>query len=205
MKTTPLLFFYLLLCCQSTESLTKKQVNLGGNVTLDCDIDVKDIYWLFLKPSKSLVVILRTNSTSAMFIDQRLRNKYSPQNNSSLFISNITKDELGVYYCAKLHSIALKLSNGTKLYISEVAYKNETEDNDQLQHSNTTTTQHSALTLATISLNVLLPIIIIGLLMARCRKPRKGAKPQPNAEVELEQIKDLNTAKFAEVEFRLCD
>nr|XP_055074695.1 uncharacterized protein LOC129454245 [Misgurnus anguillicaudatus] len=202
MRTTPLLFFYLLLCCQSTESLTNKRVILGRNVTLDCDIDVRGIYWLFQKPSESLVVIFRTftsDSTSTMFIDQRLRNKYSTQTNSRLFISNITKDELGIYYCAKLYS-APTFSNGTNLYIAA-----ETEDNDQLQHNNTTTTQHPALILASISLYVLLLIIIIGLLMARCRKPRKSAKPQPTAKVALKQINDLNTAEFTEVEFRLCE
>ncbi|XP_065099761.1 uncharacterized protein [Paramisgurnus dabryanus] len=206
MRTRPLLFFYLLLCCQSTASLINKQVILGENVTLDCDIDVKEIYWLFLKPPESLVMIFRTftpDSTSPMFTDQRLRHKYSSQTYSRLFISNITKDELGIYYCAKLYSSALNIGNGTKLYISEA----KTEDNDQLQHSKncTATTQHPALTITSILLIVMLLIIIIGLLMARCRKPRKGAKPQPNAEVEFEQIKDLNIAEFTEVEFRLCE
>ncbi|XP_065100620.1 uncharacterized protein [Paramisgurnus dabryanus] len=200
MRTTALLFFYLLLCCQHTESLTNKRVILGENVTLDCDIDIKDIYWLSQKPSESLVVIFRSftsDSTSPMFTDPRLRNKYSSLTNSSLFISNITKDELGIYYCAKLYLTALTLGNGTKLYISEAAYQNETEENDQ--HNNTIITQHSALTHTSILLNVLLLIIIIGLLIPRCPKPRKSVKPHPNDEVELEQIEDLNTAEYSEI------
>ncbi|KAI7791271.1 hypothetical protein IRJ41_014242 [Triplophysa rosa] len=188
MRTTPLLFFYLLLCCQTTESLTLKRVILGGNVTLDCELDNKEIYWVFMTPPESLVVILRTftaDSIKPAFYDQRLKSKYSSKTLSRLFISCITKDELGIYYCEKVDTTGLQLSNGTKLYT--------TEENDQPQHmQHNTTTTHSALTLTSISLNVLLFITIIGL-------SRKSGKPYQN--VKEKQFDDLNTEEFTEVEF----
>ncbi|KAA0712038.1 hypothetical protein E1301_Tti012773 [Triplophysa tibetana] len=125
MKTTSLFFVYLLVCCQTTESLTLKPVILGGNVTLDCELDNRDIYWLFMKPSESPVVIFRTfssESTKPLFFDQRLKSKYSSTTLSCLCISNITKDELGIYYCARVNTWGLNFSNGTKLYTTAKCY-----------------------------------------------------------------------------------
>ncbi|KAA0712040.1 hypothetical protein E1301_Tti012775 [Triplophysa tibetana] len=200
MRTTPLLFFYLLLYCRTTESLTHKRVILGGNVTLDCELDDREMFWLFLKPPESLVVIFRTftsQSTKPTFFDQRLKSKYSSTTLSSLCINNITKDELGIYYCVKRHPTALQLSDGTKLYTTETVHQNMTEENDKPQHmqQNTTTTLW-ALTLTSISLNVLLFITIIGL-------SRKSGNPYQN--VKVKQFHDLKTDEFTEVEFRLCE
>ncbi|XP_056615870.1 uncharacterized protein LOC130430743 [Triplophysa dalaica] len=202
MKTTPPLLFYLLLCCQTTESLTRKRVILGGNVTLDCKLDNKEIYWLFMKPPESLVVIFRTftsESTKPAFFDQRLKSKYSSTTFSRLCISNITKDELGIYYCVKANTTGLQISNGTKLYTTETANQNVTEENDQpqqMQHNKTTTLL--ALMLTSISLNVLLFITLIVLLTPRCRKPRHS--PKPHQKVEAQPLDDLSAAEYSEIE-----
>lgn len=106
-----------MLCCQTTESLSLKPVILGESVTLYCHPAASDIFWLFLKPPESLVVIMRSsksNSASSHFYDPRLQIKYSSKTLSRLFIRNITQDELGIYYCAKV--VSLELNNGTKLY-----------------------------------------------------------------------------------------
>uniref|UniRef100_A0A8C2CPY7 Immunoglobulin domain-containing protein n=1 Tax=Cyprinus carpio TaxID=7962 RepID=A0A8C2CPY7_CYPCA len=109
-----------LLVCQTTESLTDKLVNLGENVTLDCQIDVEEIYWVFQKPSDAPVMILRIFSSDATpyVQDQRLKDKYSSLTSSNLFIINITVHELGIYYCVK-PGIILQISNGTRLYIND--------------------------------------------------------------------------------------
>ncbi|KAI7790906.1 hypothetical protein IRJ41_004029 [Triplophysa rosa] len=202
MKTTPPLLLYLLLCCQTTESLSDKRVILGGNVTLDCELDNKDIYWVFMKPPESLALIFRTftaDSIKPAFFDQRLKSKYSSKTLSRLFISYITKDELGIYYCEKVDTTGLQLSNGTKLYTTETAHQNMTEENDQPQHmQHNTTTTHLALTLTSISLNVLLFITIIVLLMPRCRKPRHS--PKPHQKVDVQPLEDLSAAEYSEIE-----
>ncbi len=107
--------------CLTTESLSDKRVNLGENVTLDCQIGVREIYWVFQKLTDSPVLILRTFSTdfaSSLIQDQRLsKDKYSTLTSSRLFISNITINELGIYYCAKQNK-TLQISNGIRLYIN---------------------------------------------------------------------------------------
>ncbi|XP_026110468.1 uncharacterized protein LOC113083700 isoform X1 [Carassius auratus] len=118
MRTVQLLLLCLLVC-QTTESLTDKLVNLGANVTLDCPIDVKDIYWVFQKLTDSPLLILRTFTTQSK-TDKRLRNKYSSLTFSRLFIMNVTMNELGIYYCVKPDK-TLQISNGTRLYITEVS------------------------------------------------------------------------------------
>jgi len=95
-------------------------VNLEENVTFDCQIDVRDIYWFFQKWTDSPVLIMRTftsDYTSSQFYDERFKVKYSSLTLSRLFISNITVDELGIYYCIKAGPTP-QLSNGTRLYIS---------------------------------------------------------------------------------------
>jgi len=106
--------------CQTTASLRDKRVNLGENVTFDCQIDVKDIYWVFQKRTDSPVLIMRTFTShyaASQFYEERFKVKYSSLTLSRLFISHITVDELGIYYCIKAGT-ALQLSNGTRLYIS---------------------------------------------------------------------------------------
>uniref|UniRef100_A0A8C1Z7V7 Immunoglobulin domain-containing protein n=1 Tax=Cyprinus carpio TaxID=7962 RepID=A0A8C1Z7V7_CYPCA len=190
MRTAQLLLFCLLVC-QTTESLTDKLVNLGENVTLDCEIDVKEIYWVFQKPSDSPLLILRTfssDSTSSHVQDQRLKDKYSSLTLSRLFIINITVHELGIYYCVK-PGTTLQISNGTRLYI---------KDKQQEQSCEKTLELYRILTVTSILLNSVLIIAIIGLLMIKHKKPRKSRRQPQN--VEPEQIEDLNTAQYSEIE-----
>ncbi|XP_056615274.1 uncharacterized protein LOC130430262 [Triplophysa dalaica] len=200
MRTTPLFFVYLLLCCQTTESLTLKRVILGGNVTLDCELDDRDVYWLFMKPPESPVVIFRTftaESTKPAFFDQRLKSKYSSTTFSRLCISNITKDELGTYYCARVNTRSLHFSNGTKLY-TETVHQNSMEGNDQAHHE----IKHQTVAITSISC-IAIFFIIIGLFTLKCGKPRKTQ--QPNQNLKGKQFDDLNTKEFTKVEFRLCE
>ncbi len=106
--------------CQTTESLSDKRVNLGENVTLDCQIGVREVYWVFQKLTDSPVLILRTFTTdfgSSFIQDQRLKDKYSSLTLSRLFISNITINESGIYYCVTRNQ-SLQISSGTRLYIN---------------------------------------------------------------------------------------
>ncbi|XP_052446501.1 uncharacterized protein LOC127988041 isoform X4 [Carassius gibelio] len=223
MKTVQLLLFCLLVC-QTTESLTDKLVNLGENVTLDCQIDVKDIYWVFQKLTDSPLLLLRTctsNSTSSHVQDQRLKDKYSSLTQSHLFIINITIHELGIYYCAKPATTKLQISNGTRLYINESAQdqnqtesaqdqnqtesaqdQNEPEEKHQEQSCEETLEMHMILNVTSILLNFVLIIATIGLLMLKHKKPRKRRQQAQN--VHPEQIEDLNNAQYSEIELPTC-
>ncbi|XP_052446516.1 uncharacterized protein LOC127988041 isoform X17 [Carassius gibelio] len=194
MRTVQLLLLCLLVC-QTTESLTDKLVNLGANVTLDCQIDVKDIYWVFQKLTDSPLLILRTYTTQSK-TDKRLRNKYSSLTFSRLFIMNVTMNELGIYYCVKPDK-TLQISNGTRLYINEEAARNQTKLKNNSENQNT---QKSFIVLCFIPIIVMF-LAIIGLFQIKLQACKK--RHQQYQDEELEQLYSTNDEEFSEVEFRL--
>ncbi|XP_016383509.1 uncharacterized protein LOC107720344 [Sinocyclocheilus rhinocerous] len=109
----------LLAWCQAVETLTEL-TNLGQNVSINCDLEEKEIYWMLLKLPNRPVMILRLFSTSPtpFYYDASFRPKYSVHPKHHLFIKNVTLDELGVYYCMTTEAPP-KFSNGTRLHIIE--------------------------------------------------------------------------------------
>ncbi|XDV22602.1 hypothetical protein PO909_027467 [Leuciscus waleckii] len=196
MRTAQLLLFFLLVC-QTTESLRDKRVNLGENVTLECQIGVKEIYWVFQKLTDSPVLMMRTftiDSTSAQFYDERLKDKYSSLTLSRLLINNITIDELVIYFCVKT-APTLQLSDGTRLNITEASQdQNQTEVNNNSQSPNTQTPKtDNIMTVTSFILNIVLIIAIIGLLILQLKKPTKSRQHRLN--VEPVQLEDFNAAQ----------
>ncbi|KAG1939886.1 hypothetical protein F2P79_017115 [Pimephales promelas] len=117
----------LLVWCQAVET---ELIKLGQNVTINCDLGEKEIYWMVLKPPNRPVVILRIFSTSPtpFYYDIGFRPKYTVQPKYSLFIKNVTVDELGIYYCMTTEAPP-KFSNGTKLHIIEPTQLIECQNN----------------------------------------------------------------------------
>ncbi|XP_052394413.1 uncharacterized protein LOC127942620 [Carassius gibelio] len=137
----------LFMWSQVTESLTNTAVTLGADVIISCDLDIEEIYWFRQKSPDPPELILRTFSSiegAAQYENIIFKLIYSVKTNSSLFIRNITADELGVYYCVKT-SEPQKFSNGTKINISEQE------------------TPWRILTITSLLLNVLLITALIGL------------------------------------------
>ncbi len=113
-----MLFFYLidvLICCQA--AVADIITDLGSNVTINCDLDEKEVYWILLKAANPPTVILQSFSTSPFYHNKTFRKKYSVQFKHRLVINNVTADELGVYYCMNTRK-ALKLSNSTRIYFN---------------------------------------------------------------------------------------
>ncbi|KAI5627618.1 hypothetical protein C0J50_8484 [Silurus asotus] len=127
------LHFCLVVCCGALDSLTEELVNLGQNVTLQCEVDVKDVYWFLMKPSEPPVFILRSFSSRSLraeYSNRAFNKTFSLQHNSSLFIHNISTNELGVYYCSQTSSVSPpKISHKIRLYI-----RNHTADNSTSTH-----------------------------------------------------------------------
>ncbi|XP_072527786.1 uncharacterized protein [Salminus brasiliensis] len=143
MKTVHL-HFCLLLWCGAADGFTDLLVDLGQNVTLGCEISIKNVDWFLLKPSHPTVFILHSFSskdTSAQYSDPAFRERFSLKYNGSLFIQNITVNELGIYLCINKESLC-KMSNGIRLYINVNVddTNNQTEKNlqlqDEIQHKN---------------------------------------------------------------------
>ncbi|RXN06456.1 immunoglobulin iota chain [Labeo rohita] len=152
----------MLMWFQVTESLTNIAVTLGVDVNITCELDIEEIYWYKQKSPDPPVFILRTYDST--YQSSKLTHKYSVKTNSSLFIRNITIDELGVYYCVKT-SKPLKFSNGTKIYIIDSVQKNQTsgsESNDAPRHQKSWINLTIIITSALITAAVTIAVIGIG-------------------------------------------
>ncbi|KAF4093407.1 hypothetical protein AMELA_G00001740 [Ameiurus melas] len=124
------LHFYLLVCCGAAQSFTEKSVDLGQNVTLKCEVSVKDVSWFLIKPSESLVFILHSYSSSILapyYRNITFSKRFSVLYNGSLFIHNISTNELGVYYCIQTQIASPPdISRGIRLYIRNHSAANQT-------------------------------------------------------------------------------
>ncbi|XP_056304566.1 uncharacterized protein LOC130216712 isoform X3 [Danio aesculapii] len=119
MKITQL-HICLFMWFEAIESLTNIAVTLGADVNITCDLDIEEIYWYRQKSPDPPVLILRTfdrTVKAAKYENSIITHKYSVKPNSSLFIVNISTDELAVYYCVKTRE-PFKFNNGTKIYIT---------------------------------------------------------------------------------------
>ncbi|XP_034155606.2 uncharacterized protein LOC113547632 [Pangasianodon hypophthalmus] len=137
------LHFYLLVCCGAAESFTEKSVDLGQNVILKCEVSVKDVYWFLMKPPEPPLFILRSFSSRSLRTDYSnpaFSKTFSLQYNGSLFIHNISNNELGVYYCIQTGSPP-SISSGIRLYtqnhsadnqMCEIEQQNQIADKDEL-------------------------------------------------------------------------
>ncbi len=107
----------VLICCQV--AVSDLLTDLGSNVTINCDLDENDVYWISLKTADPPTVILRSFSTpkSPFYHNKTFRKKYSVQFKHRLVINNVTADELGVYYCMNTRTPP-KLSNSTRIYFT---------------------------------------------------------------------------------------
>ncbi|XP_056615220.1 uncharacterized protein LOC130430217 [Triplophysa dalaica] len=164
------LHIYLFIWCQTAETLDQL-TDLGQNVTINCDLDEGDIYWLLLKVPDPPVMILRTLSTTYFLFDTTLRQKYSVQSKNHLFINNITVNELGVYYCMKTDTPP-KFSSGIRLQINEPTESPNEEikyihqNHTEVKYIQQNQTLWQTLTLILGLLNGVLFILVIGLLKA---------------------------------------
>jgi len=118
--------------CFQTAVSDQLITDLGSNVTINCDLDENDVYWILLKtPDPPKVILWLTPSTSEpYYFNKTLKKKYSLQFKHHLFINNVTADELGVYYCMNTHTPP-KFSNGTRLtFTGEFIYSSIDHNDD---------------------------------------------------------------------------
>ncbi|KAK7127053.1 hypothetical protein R3I94_018288 [Phoxinus phoxinus] len=117
----------LLVWCQAVEA---ELTQLGQNVTINCDLGEKEIYWMVLKPPNPPDMILRSFSTSPtpFYYNVGLIPKYSVHHKCCLFIKNVTVDELGIYYCMTTEAPP-RFGNGIKLHVIEPTQLTECQNN----------------------------------------------------------------------------
>ncbi|TRY69638.1 hypothetical protein DNTS_032754, partial [Danionella cerebrum] len=109
-------------------------INLGSNVTIKCDLEENEIFWILQKSEDPPTPILRSFLTppDSLYFNKTFRRKYSVALNHSLVITNISEDELGVYYCMTT-GVPPKFSSSTRIYINKSSYEPECHNQTQLE------------------------------------------------------------------------
>ncbi|KAF5896070.1 uncharacterized protein DAT39_014216, partial [Clarias magur] len=192
----------LLVCCGSAESFTETSVDLGQNVTLKCEVSDKHVFWFLMEPPEPPVFILRSfssRSKRAEYSNTTFSKTFSLQYNSSLFIHNISTNELGVYYCSQTAS-PYGISRGIRLYIqtrtTDTPYTeragsiSETCDDKTCKHVKLW--QNLFIILAIINCLVVL-VVITGFTVRRCRRSPKIRPPRTRPDPGL-QLRQNNTS-----------
>ncbi|XP_026766304.3 uncharacterized protein LOC113524311 [Pangasianodon hypophthalmus] len=193
MKTV--LWFYLLVCCGAAESFTEKSVDLGQNVTLKCEVSVKNVLWFLMKPSEPPLLILRSfssKSLEAQYSNTTFNKTFSLQYNSSLFIHNISTNELGVYYCIQTGSPP-DISSGIRLYTQNHSAENQTAD----KHEDKETSLMPILIISGI-MNCALVVAVTVFTVRHCRRPPKTQAQPPDPGLQPHQ--DNTGPVYAEVQ-----
>ncbi|XP_046702351.1 uncharacterized protein LOC124383975 [Silurus meridionalis] len=187
MKTV--LLFYLLVCCGAAEGFTEKLVDLGQTVTLQCEVAVRYVSWFLMKPSEPPMYILRSFSSRILdpdYSNQTLRKIFSVQYNSSLFIHNISTNELGEYHCFK-YGLPFKISPGIRLatqnHSAASGLKNQTSKPVHQQSEENGLTLLPSLILSVI-INCTLVITVTVFVCRRCRRPLKTREQPPDPVVK---------------------
>nr|XP_055074674.1 uncharacterized protein LOC129454184 isoform X2 [Misgurnus anguillicaudatus] len=113
------LLIYLLAFYENAETLTDQPTDLGQHVTIKCDLDEDEVYWILLNLPNPPMTILRSFSTSEtpFYYNETFTHKYSLQS-KHLLIKNVHVEELGVYYCMST-GIFPKFCNGIRLHVIE--------------------------------------------------------------------------------------
>ncbi|KAF4097850.1 hypothetical protein G5714_021858 [Onychostoma macrolepis] len=155
---------YVLICCQA--AVSDLLTDSGSNVTINCDLDENEVYWILLKTADPPTVILRSFSKPIppFYTNDTSRKKYSVQFKHRLVINNVTADELGVYYCMNTRTPP-KLSNSTRIYFNESTQLTAvTECPNHTVIDYTDQTHRKIIIIISALMNGLLIIVLIGLL-----------------------------------------
>ncbi|XP_058617721.1 uncharacterized protein LOC131531163 isoform X2 [Onychostoma macrolepis] len=182
------LHLYLLIWCQAAETLTDQLIDLGQNVTINCDIDAKEATWFLLNLPDPPVVILHSflNPPTTFYYKNTFRNIYLVQPKHRLFINSMSTNELGVYYCMNTET-DVKFSNGTRLHIAIHIDPTKPTELTQCQnrtvvlHTEQTTTWMMCLTLIFCIISVFLVIGMIAFL-----RQSDGSDKNPQRHTDLQ-------------------
>ncbi|XP_016362959.1 uncharacterized protein LOC107704533 [Sinocyclocheilus anshuiensis] len=179
---------YVLICCQY--AVSDLLTDLGSNVSINCDLDENEVYWILLKSSDPPTVILRSFSTSSFYPNKSFRKKYSVQFKHRLVTNNVTADELGVYYCMNTETPP-KLSNSTRIFFTEptpLTVLTECHNHTVTEYIKQNQTQWKIIIIISGLMNGLLIIVLIGLLNVFVGNRRSAEQSQLNTDLQQTQV-----------------
>ncbi|XP_060767619.1 uncharacterized protein LOC132875048 [Neoarius graeffei] len=179
------LHVYLLVCCGAAEGFIEKSVDLGQNVTLKCEVSINYVFWFLMKPPEPPVYILRSFSRlspDAQYSNTTFSKTFSLQYNSSLFIHNISMNELGVYYCIQSGSPP-NISSGIRLYI-----QNHSAENQSISTPEETWKTFVPILTISVIMNLALAVTVT---VRHCRRSPKAPAQAPDPGLQLCQDASL--------------
>ncbi|XP_039550756.1 uncharacterized protein LOC120495321 [Pimephales promelas] len=197
-------FFYLidvLICCRT--AVSDQLTDLGSNVTINCDLDENEVYWILLKTPDPPTVILRSFPTprSPFYLNKTFRMKYSVIFKHRLVINNVTADELGVYYCMNTDTPP-KLSNSTRLHFTESTPLSHNHTTVKCIDQNQNQTQWQIIIIISGLMNGLLLIVLIGLVKVFVIGNRRSAEEsQLNTDLQQTQVTEEHDLQYATMDF----
>ncbi|XP_060767715.1 uncharacterized protein LOC132875111 [Neoarius graeffei] len=200
------LHVYLLVCCGAAEGFIEKSVNLGQNVTLKCEVSINYVFWFLMKPSEPPVNILRSYSSLSLWAEYSnttFSKTFSLQYNSSLFIHNISMNELGVYYCIQTGS-SPNISSGIRLYIQNHSAENQGCKIEQRQNQSVSTPGETWKTfvpilIISVIMNLALAVTVTVFTVRHCRRSPKAPAQAPDPGLQLCQDASLVYAQVQHV------
>ncbi|XP_060715782.1 uncharacterized protein LOC132839052 isoform X1 [Tachysurus vachellii] len=199
------LLLYLLVCCGAAECFTEKFIDLGQNVTLKCEVAVKDVNWFLMKASEPPVFILRSFSSfclTAQCINTTVNKRFSLQYNNSLFIHNISTKELGVYRCIHTPTDSPpNISRGIRLYIqshSAVIPGNQTTIREDEQMQNQMDKEPKVICFSqplfvSVIMNCALALVVTVFTVVCCRRSPKTQTQPPGLHQQQDNINPVKS------------
>ncbi|KAK7127093.1 hypothetical protein R3I94_018319 [Phoxinus phoxinus] len=175
---------YVLICCRA--AVSDQLTDSGSDVTINCDLEENEVYWILLKTPDPPTVILRSFPTpiSPLYLNNAFRKKYSVIFKHNLVINNVTADELGVYYCMKTGTPP-KLSNSTRLHFTEPTPLTECHNHTAVEFIDQNQTQWQIMIIISGLMNGLL---LIALIAFAVRKTERLEKNIYNADLLLTKV-----------------
>ncbi|XP_043078287.1 uncharacterized protein LOC122327158 [Puntigrus tetrazona] len=193
----------VLICCQY--GVADLITDLGSNVTINCDLDEDEVYWILLKTADPPTVILRSFSEPIppFYTNDTFRKKYSVQFKRCLVINNITADELGVYYCMNTRTPP-KLSNSTRIYFNEAGQLHECHNHTAVEFIDQNQTQWQIIVIIISAL--MNGLLLIGLLHVFVGNRRSLNQSQLNPDLQHQEhlhLKNCESSLITKINFCL--
>ncbi|XDV22149.1 hypothetical protein PO909_027107 [Leuciscus waleckii] len=192
---------YVLICCRA--AVSDQLTDLGSNVTINCDLDENEVYWVLLKTPDPPTVILRSFPTPQLpiYLNKTFRKKYSVQFKHRLVINNVTADELGVYYCMNTRTPP-KLSNSTRLHFIESTQLTVCHNQTAEEFIDQNQKQWQIIIIISALMNGLLLIVLIGLVKVFVVGNRRSAEEsQLNPNIQQNQVIEEHDLQYASMDF----
>ncbi|XP_044201153.1 uncharacterized protein LOC122976638 [Thunnus albacares] len=123
------------LVCAEAENVTEVKAELGQNVTLNCSVEVSDIYWYMEIHNQFRVQILRTfgkTDDNPHYCDPEFKTKYSVLENR-LVITNVTAEDFRRYFCAQNKNGRIRFEGTISLVSDSITPSNDSKTNNNQQ------------------------------------------------------------------------